>query len=306
MEVFTLAQELVAEIGVRQPGQVVKVIPSVMETSVPQYSALIRTLNGGALLKDVVHQLRNQTRPPAEIIAVDSGSTPEELATLRQLADRVVDVSDREFNYARSLNAGVQAIQTELVLIISAHVRLEDPHTVESLLKEMAQFHCEIGYLVDNRYRALPEGHPHHEWFAHAVGQAQFDGGNGVSNSCALLPRALPASRPFREEVFSAEDQEWTAWYLQTSQRPILRVETSRVRYLNPRVNYTKLLNEELAIACFVDPRRKSWPNIGKWLLRAAWSSVKQDRTKAMFRLETAKALWHARSHPPSRSSKYF
>jgi hypothetical protein len=127
-----------------------------------------------------------------------------------------------------------------------------------------------------------------------------------LTNSCSLLPVSLARTLPFREEVFSAEDQEWTSRYLRSGNGRLLGVETRRVSYLNPRFSYAKKLNEELALAVYVDRRRMYLPAIGTWLLKALWSLFRRDLGKARFRAAVARELFMARRMVPSRSSKYF
>ena len=147
---------------------------------------------------------------------------------------------------------------------------------------------------------------PGSAWECREVDAESFDGTNGLTNSCAFLPVGLARSLPFREEVFSAEDQEWTQRHLKAGGGKLLGVATGRISYLNPRFSYAKKLNEELALACYVDRRRLRAPAIGAWLLKALWSLFRLDVGKAKFRMAVARGLLMARRVAPSRSSKYF
>jgi hypothetical protein len=144
------------------------------------------------------------------------------------------------------------------------------------------------------------------EWTRRDVDAVSFDGTNGLTNSCSFLPVRLVTKFPFREEVFSAEDQEWTARYLRGSGGRMVGVSTRRISYLNPRFSYAKKLNEELALACFVDRRRLGMSRIGVWLAKALWSLFKHDVNKAKFRISVARGLLQARRVTPNRSSRYF
>lgn len=66
-------------------------------------SVLIPTRAGGALLEELVRALvTQQSRRPFELILVDSGSPPEEIARLRQSGARVETLDPREFDHGRT------------------------------------------------------------------------------------------------------------------------------------------------------------------------------------------------------------
>jgi hypothetical protein len=261
------------------------------------YTALIRTRDSAPLVFRTIASLRAQSRPPASILAVDSGTGAAQLAPLEAAVDRLLDISAREFNYSRAINAGVEQCATPHVLIISSHVVLEDESVMERFLAELDARRIDVGFLISR---------PDAAWHCREVDASSFSGTNGLTNSCAFLPVALARAMPFREEVFSAEDQEWTARYLATAAGRLLGVETRRISYLNPRFSYAKKLNEELALAYYVDRRRMRAPAIGNWLLKALWSLFRRDLAKARFRMAVAHGLLMARRVAPSRSSKYF
>jgi hypothetical protein len=75
-----------------------------------------------------------------------------------------------------------------------------------------------------------------------------FDGYNGLSAVCAFVPRAEALARPFRTEVFSAEDQEWAGWYLRAKAGRALQIEHPGLEYLNPKKSIQKSINENKAV----------------------------------------------------------
>lgn len=261
------------------------------------YTAVIRTCNSAPLVFGVVAALRMQSCPPASIIAVDSGSSHAELHRLKAVVDKLVDISDREFNYSRAINVGVSVSQTPYALIISSHLFLNEAGVMEKFLTELYRRDLEIGFMIA-RSDAV--------WECREVDVHSFDGTNGLTNSCSFLPVALVSAMPFREEVFSAEDQEWTARYLTATNGRMLGIATQSITYRNPRFSYAKKLNEELALAYYVDRRRLRVPRIGAWILKALWSLFRRDVSKAKFRMSVAWGLFMARRGTPSRSSKYF
>lgn len=263
-----------------------------------QYLALIRTFNSLPLVQEVISSLRAQTCPPTAIMAVDSGSDPEQAAALRALVDIWLDVSGQPFNYARSINLGVQACPLPDVLIISSHVVLRETTVMENFFKEMQSRGDQVGSLISNKSQA---------WLVRQVDRASFTGVNGLTNSCSFAPAALLRELPFREEVFASEDQEWTKRFLDGKAGSLTIVETARIDYLNKHFSYKKKYNEEMALASFVDKRRMGFKSILTWLLKSVWSlCVKGDMAKAGHRFRVAVGLSKARFRKPTINSKYY
>lgn len=260
------------------------------------YTAIVRTYKSAPLVYDAIARLKSQSNPPTKLIVVDSGSDAEECRRLRELSDQFIDISHVEFNFSYAINVALPHCVGSHALIISSHVLLEQNDMIERAFEAVAQ-HRAIGF------------HFLEDWYQHflveRIDAKTFDGYNGYANSCGCLPLSWLARRPFREEVFSAEDQDWAAWAFSQG-ASILRIGSRHIRSLNARVNLQKKLNEEVAIAYFVQPDRLTIPNILGWLGRAAFSLVKLDMEKVRFKLAVAIELFKARSSPPTRPSRYF
>lgn len=263
-----------------------------------EYLALIRTFNSLPLVEEVIGCLRMQTCPPTAIMAVDSGSDPGQAQALRALVDVWLDVSGQAFNYSRSINLGVQAATLENVLIISSHVVLREQDVMERFFAELASKGDRVGSVISNKSQA---------WLVRQVNNASFTGVNGLTNSCSFAPTALLRELPFREEVFASEDQEWTKRFLAIKAGSLTVVETGQIDYLNKHFSYKKKYNEEMALASFVDTRRKGLPAILTWLLKSIWSiCFRGDKAKAGHRFRVAMGLCKARFKKPDINSKYY
>lgn len=268
----------------------------------PRYTAVIRAYEHTPLLEEVVARLRRQSVPPEAILIVDSSRDPAITARFAALADRVAPYPDAEFNFSKAINVGVAAHDSPLTLIISSHVMLEDDILVAAGWTEARAHGCEVVFWTthDTRYDVLIQ-----------IDSRNFNGRNGISNSSALIPTHLIRERPFREEVFAAEDQEWTRYYLRRFRRPILRIETKSVQYLNPNHgattwSETKLLNEELAIGHFVNRRLIMPDRIVARILRGILATVRHRPDRARLHFSIAKALLLANFRPPKKQSRYF
>lgn len=262
------------------------------------YSAIIRTYRSFPHVEDVVHALRKQSFPPRQIIIVDNGSPDEERSRLRRLGDTCIDYPPEPFNFSKAINLGVDQATSPYCLIISSHFILDDVALIETCVRDMEARAIGVFYISNARRARVPK---------HVVVSAStFDGANGFSNSCGFVPTSMLRARRFREDVFACEDQEWAAWYLRERHGLILKVGSPDIRYLNPRVNQAKKLNEQLAIACFVDRRRLSALRIGLRHLHAAFCVVVGDWSRAAFEHRVARELWLARRQTPQRPSRYF
>ena len=89
------------------------------------------------------------------------------------------------------------------------------------------------------------------------IDKNNFNGFNGLWNTCSLIKIDLLKRRQFRREVFIAEDQEWARWLLCSENKVIARIAGAGMdnsqnnnRKLRGR---TKRLNEYVAVAYFAN-----------------------------------------------------
>lgn len=269
----------------------------------PCYAAVIRAHECRPLLGQAINKLRAQTAPPATVIIVDSSSDAAVTRQFRTLADRVVPYPDEPFNFSKALNIGIAAHDLPQTLALSSHVMLDDPKTIASGWDAASSRGLEIVFWTRADF---PEDERLIE-----INRRSFTGRNGIGNSSALFPTERLRARPFREEVFSAEDQEWTKYYLRTIKKPVLRIQTMGLRYLNPNHgaetwSHEKLLNEELAIGHFVNRRLIMPDRILARLARGTLAAIRGRRDRARLHFGIAKAMFSANFTPPRRQSKYF
>ena len=261
------------------------------------YTAVIRTRDSHPLVERVVRSLRGQGRPPARIVAVDSGSDATQRRLLEPLVDALIDYPAGPFNYSKAINVGVAACTTPYVLIVSSHVVLAGHDLVGRAIEDMQRVGA-LGFYFWND--------PGEEWRTEIVSRKNFDGHNGLHNTCAFLPTEAVKARPFREEVFSAEDQEWAAHHFREHGSAMLRIGTRHVENLNPRVNHRKFVNEEVSIAYFTCRERMGLPYLASWLVRAAVAFVRGRRGRSLAHLQIFRELALARWRPPRRESRYY
>lgn len=265
-----------------------------------EYTALIRTNNSLPLVEQVVAKLKSQSCPPKTILCVDSHSSPEQKLRLSEIFDVVVDYPQQEeFNYSKAINIGVEACLTAHVLIISSHVLLNSDQLIESCTDFLSEENECLGFSI---YEAPQNANT----VSLRVDTSNFSPLIGLSNSCAFLRVRDINARPFREDVFSAEDQEWVAHYIRNHNAYFFSVGTPDMKYLNQYTNDLKKINEEVSMAYFTHPQLRSPKSITLRFLRAILAYVRNRPMRAKLHMIVAKELFLSHFRKPSRKSKYY
>ena len=286
-----------------QTGSVTQLTARPIKLERPRYSAVIRAYQCTPLLKEVVDGLRAQTVPPEHILIVDSSSSAKTAEEFKELGAIVVPYPEGDFNYSRAINVGVAANPSPLTLIISSHVLL-GPEMIERGWRDAQARELEIAFWTPPKPGQVGD-------VEYVLGKKNFNGRNGVSNAAALIPTQRIIDRPYREEVFSAEDQEWSRYYFRAFGRGSWRVETPEMKYLNPNHgddvwSHDKLLNEELAIGHFVNRRLIMPDRIIARVLRGTLATIRRRPNRAKMHFGIARALFMANFKQPVAQSKYF
>jgi glycosyltransferase involved in cell wall biosynthesis len=261
------------------------------------YAVLIRTFNSAQTLPASVASLSAQSQPPTEWVFVDSGST-DATATLVPAGSRWHRYSAIDFNYSKALNEGLALVREPFVLIVSSHTRLANRDAVAYGLARL-QEDAGLGGVY---YSDDTPGSLRHE----VIDQQSFDGFNGLWNTCALVRMSLLRERLFREEVFTAEDQEWSGWLINERGGRIARITGGGRHCDNQHMGKTsKLLNEYVSIAYFTRRQLMGWSNIAQQIWLAAGPARARKRGRRFY-LQLAWRLTACHFRPPRYQSKYF
>ena len=83
---------------------------------------VIRTLNESEHIARCLQTLADQHAPhELDVLVLDSGSTDDTIALARAHGARVHEMAPEDFDYSKSLNLGIELVEGELILILSAH-----------------------------------------------------------------------------------------------------------------------------------------------------------------------------------------
>jgi glycosyltransferase involved in cell wall biosynthesis len=266
------------------------------------YTAVIRTFNSMPLLLSVIDALKQQTVPPDEIILVDSSNEKRQREDVLSLGYQVIRYpSDQEFNFSKAINIGVEKATTEYVLIISSHVVLNSKTLIEKCINITTTHdsNC-LGYSI------YPQESGNNKESFLKVDSRNFSPVIGLSNSCAFLKTINIVQRPFREDVFSAEDQEWVGYYLRNKNSFFYSIGSSDLLYLNENINIQKKINEEIAMAYFTHHQLRSPQNILLRALRGAFALLRNRPERAKYHWIVSKELLMTYFRKPYKKSRYF
>lgn len=262
------------------------------------YTVIIRTYNSERTLPFTLDSLAAQTIKPTKVVIVDSGSTDHTLELLP--ADATLHrYSGDTFNFSSAINQGLEYVDTDYVAIVSSHTMIESTQALEYGLQLLA-----TNATLGAAYFSNEEGSTlEHQ----IIDSERFNGFNGVWNTASLIRSHLVKSRPFRPEVFSAEDAEWSRWLLDEKHLLIARINGSGQINLNPRHHSVrKLVNERLSLAIYTMPGWLRWRKI----IRVGLGVIKPTRHRTVLERTVMLCLFYrlilARFVRPDTESRYF
>lgn len=176
-----------------------------MSPAVPQASVIVRANNSSATIRATLEGLLAQTIRP-EIIVVDSGSTDDTPHIAARYADHLVHVPSATFNYGRSLNVGAARASAPVHFALSSHVT---PPSTEWIAGHL-RFYRDPSVAAVNGEERLPSG----QELTGVYRQTQQDAVShpiwGFSNTAASWRAQVWCDAPFREDLITCEDKEWS------------------------------------------------------------------------------------------------
>jgi glycosyltransferase involved in cell wall biosynthesis len=156
---------------------------------------LIRFKNSAATLPAVLAALRKQTLQPDVIVAVDSGSSDESAALLKEAGAQIVTWS-APYHAAKVLNFGLARCPAERVLVLSSHTVLQSPDALARLNAALddPRAACASGKWDDDSYYSDAV-----DW--DELSRKGLKIGSVYSNSFGLLRRSFWEELPFDESL---------------------------------------------------------------------------------------------------------
>jgi rhamnosyltransferase len=184
----------------------------------PMLSVIIRNKNQANDLALCLATLyKQETTIPFEVVVVDNNSRDNSIDIIKKYNCTLVNISDAEFTYGRSLNKGIAAAKGSYILIMSAHIILLSKCFLQSLptlfenekIAGLRFTECSSGRLknsISNPYTIL------HSVEKNLVIKAWE---NGTVNHCAAIRKSVWMQFPYQDELFYSEDKIWSIKVLQ-------------------------------------------------------------------------------------------
>jgi GT2 family glycosyltransferase len=187
-------------------------------TAPTSIAVVIRTRTDSAEVFDLLGALTRQTIRPAEIAVIDSGSSPEVLARLRDFASagiplRLIQIAPAEYQSARTLNRAISETRSSHVAIISQDALPLGVHYLERLAAAFDDENVAGSYgrqLPDARTDPLGEKDLLRTYPPESRTQRAPD--CWFVNTCSMVRRDLWERHAFEERAVISEDHEWAKW----------------------------------------------------------------------------------------------
>ncbi|CAM3695106.1 glycosyltransferase [Cohnella lubricantis] len=100
-------------------------------------SVIIPTLNAEAYLPELFVQLRNQTKPPHEIVIVDSQSTDMTASLAADCGARVIQIAREQFDHGGTRNLAAKHATGDVLVFMTQDAQPMNDRFVEELLKPL-------------------------------------------------------------------------------------------------------------------------------------------------------------------------
>ena len=178
--------------------------------SPPSTALIVRCFNEEAHIGRLLEGAMSQTRPPDEVIVVDSGSTDATLSIATSFGVSTVAIAPSEFSFGRALNRGLRvAGGHDICVFASAHVYPVYDTWLEHLL---AAFEDPDVVLAYGRQQTPPEGRYSEarllsHWFPAVSAPRQRS--PFCNNANAAVRREVWEELPYDEDLTGLEDLDW-------------------------------------------------------------------------------------------------
>jgi len=172
---------------------------------------VIRALNEEEHVGRLLMGLAQQTRVPDQIVLVDSGSSDSTVPIAERLGAEITHISPQDFSFGRSLNVGFEACETDLVLLLSAHLYPVFDTFVEKLVAPFGQGQVAVSYgrQVGDWRTQFSELRIMRQWFPEAGSGPQEHPFSNNANAC--VRRRVWELMPYDEDLTGLEDVDFAS-----------------------------------------------------------------------------------------------
>lgn len=216
----------------------------------PLASIIIRCLNEEQHIGRLLESLQSQTLQDFEVIVVDSGSTDNTLAIVRQYPVRVYTIQPEDFSFGYALNYGCQRARGEFLVFISAHAYPARRDWLQHLLAMFGDPEVALVYGKQrgNEVTVLSEHEIFAKWFPEESVARQDS--PFCNNANAVVRRSVWEELPYNEELTALEDIDWVKRAMQRGYHIAYYAEAEIIHVHNepPERIYNRYRREAIAL----------------------------------------------------------
>lgn len=175
-------------------------------------SLVVRAYNEEQHIGRLLEGVRRQSVSSVQVILVDSGSMDSTTKIAESHGATILHIPPADFTFGRSLNLGLAAATSDLVVIASAHVYPVYPDWLELLLGPFQDPKVGLTYGKQrgDENSKFSEQQIFNRWFPDH--QIPRQGHAFCNNANAAIRRALWQVHPYDEELPGLEDLAWAKW----------------------------------------------------------------------------------------------
>jgi glycosyltransferase involved in cell wall biosynthesis len=274
------ASEIRAALESLQIKPQVLIAPAAFYMGRPRASVVIRTLNEGRYLDELLTAIRQQrTRDlDCEVVIVDSGSTDETLAIAEKHGCTIVHIKRENFSFGRSLNIGCEEAKGEVLVITSGHCVPASSDWLKNLSQPLVDGIAQYSY-------GKQLGGPNSYYSECRVFQKYFPDASKLpqegfycNNANSAILKSSWQRYRFDEELTGLEDMALAQWLVRDGGKVAYVSDAPVYHYHNENWSQVRRRFEREAIAL-----QKIMPNVHigwldalKYTLSSIWGDVKK------------------------------
>jgi len=201
-------------------------------------SVVIRSKNEEKWIQSCLFAVLNQDYPDFEIVLVDNESSDLTLEIANSYGCKILTISERDFNFSRALNMGIQASSGELIAILSGHCI---PSHEQWLIRMAIHFKNEEVVAVYGRQEPLPNTSAFDKrdlWITFGLDRKIQKQDYFFHNANSMLRKRVWEKIPFSERINGVEDQDWAKKILK--KQKIIIYEPSATVYHHHGIHHNR------------------------------------------------------------------
>ena len=198
----------------------------------PVCSIVIRAFNEERHIGRLLEGISWQTIQDVQMILVDSGSTDNTVNIAKEKDVEIVSINPQDFTFGRSLNMGIEAAESDFILIASAHVYPVYPDWIERMLEPFSDPSVALVYGKQRGVSGsqFSERQIFNHWYPDVSQHIQDH--PFCNNANAAIRRSLWEKNLYNESLPGLEDLAWAKW-AQENNHKIAYIAQAEIKHVH-------------------------------------------------------------------------